>query len=37
MNAPFTSMNFDLGHDVDLLRDAVYQFAQGKLPRKLLK
>lgn len=31
MNAPFTSMNFDLGHDVDLLRDAVYQFAQGEI------
>lgn len=31
MNAPFTSMNFDLGQDVDLLRDAVYQFAQGEI------
>ncbi len=31
MNTPFRSMNFDLGEDVDLLRDAVYQFAQGEI------
>jgi len=31
MNAPFKSMNFDLGQDVDMLRDAVYQFAQGEI------
>ncbi|MBQ0798345.1 MAG: isovaleryl-CoA dehydrogenase [Porticoccaceae bacterium] len=27
----FKSMNFGLGEDVDLLRDAVYQFAQGEI------
>jgi isovaleryl-CoA dehydrogenase len=31
MNTPFKSMNFDLGQDVDMLRDAVYQFAQGEI------
>ena len=31
MNAPFSTMNFDLGQDVDLLREAVYQFAQGEI------
>lgn len=31
MNSPFKSMNFDLGQDVDMLRDAVYQFAQGEI------
>jgi len=31
MNAAFKSMNFDLGQDVDMLRDAVYQFAQGEI------
>lgn len=31
MNSPFRSMNFDLGQDVDMLRDAVYQFAQGEI------
>ncbi len=31
MNSPFKSMNFDLGQDVDILRDAVYQFAQGEI------
>ncbi|OUS16924.1 acyl-CoA dehydrogenase [Gammaproteobacteria bacterium 50_400_T64] len=31
MHAPFKSMNFDLGQDVDMLRDAVYQFAQGEI------
>ena len=31
MNTPFKSMNFDLGEDNDLLRDAVYQFAQGEI------
>ncbi len=28
MNTLFRSMNFDLGQDVDMLRDTVYQFAQ---------
>ncbi len=31
MNSQFRSMNFDLGQDVDMLRDAVYQFAQGEI------
>ena len=31
MNTPFKSMNFALGQDVDMLRDAVYQFAQGEI------
>ena len=31
MSLTFKSMNFGLGEDVDLLRDAVYQFAQGEI------
>jgi isovaleryl-CoA dehydrogenase len=31
MNSTFKSMNFDLGQDIDMLRDAVYQFAQGEI------
>lgn len=31
MTTPFKNMNFDLGEDNDLLRDAVYQFAQGEI------
>ncbi len=31
MHSPFKSMNFDLGQDIDMLRDAVYQFAQGEI------
>lgn len=31
MNSTFKSMNFDLGEDIDMLRDAVYQFAQGEI------
>ncbi len=31
MNSVFKSMNFDLGQDVDMLRDSVYQFSQKEL------
>lgn len=31
MHSTFKSMNFDLGQDIDMLRDAVYQFAQGEI------
>ncbi|MBV1915528.1 MAG: isovaleryl-CoA dehydrogenase [Pseudomonadales bacterium] len=31
MIGPFKSMNFDLGEEVDMLRDAVYQLAQKEL------
>jgi len=31
MNTVFKSMNFDLGQDVDMLRDSVYQFSQKEL------
>ncbi|RLA51831.1 MAG: isovaleryl-CoA dehydrogenase [Gammaproteobacteria bacterium] len=31
MHSSFKSMNFDLGQDIDMLRDAVYQFAQGEI------
>ena len=31
MNSPFKSLNFDLGEEVEMLRDAVYQLAQKEL------
>ncbi|MBK8131542.1 MAG: isovaleryl-CoA dehydrogenase [Gammaproteobacteria bacterium] len=31
MNTPFKSLNFDLGTDVDQLRDAVHRFAQNEI------
>lgn len=31
MHSTFKSMNFNLGEDIDMLRDAVYQFAQGEI------
>jgi len=31
MNSTFNSMNFNLGQDIDMLRDAVYQFAQAEI------
>lgn len=31
MNTVFKSMNFDLGQDIDMLRDSVYQFSQKEL------
>ncbi|MGD9983135.1 MAG: isovaleryl-CoA dehydrogenase [Porticoccaceae bacterium] len=31
MNAPYKSLNFDLGTDVDQLRDAVHRFAQNEI------
>ncbi|MBC3764618.1 isovaleryl-CoA dehydrogenase [Neptunicella marina] len=31
MNAPYPTLNFDLGEDVDMLRDHVYAFAQGEI------
>lgn len=31
MNVSYPTLNFDLGQDVDMLRDAVYQFCQGEL------
>ena len=31
MHSTFKSMNFNLGQDIDMLRDAVYQFAQGEI------
>ncbi|WP_299979744.1 isovaleryl-CoA dehydrogenase [uncultured Pseudoteredinibacter sp.] len=31
MNVSYPTLNFDLGQDVDMLRDAVYQFVQAEL------
>ena len=31
MNTPYPTLNFDLGEDIDMLRDAVYQFCQAEL------
>ncbi len=31
MNTSYPTLNFDLGEDVDMLRDAVYQFCQAEL------
>ena len=31
MNTVYPTLNFDLGQDIDMLRDAVYQFAQAEI------
>jgi isovaleryl-CoA dehydrogenase len=31
LNTPYPTLNFDLGEDIDMLRDAVYQFCQAEL------
>ena len=31
MHAPYPTLNFELGEDVDMLRDMVYQFAQSEI------
>lgn len=31
MNTPYPTLNFDLGEDVDALREGIYQFAQGEI------
>ncbi|MFT6777619.1 MAG: isovaleryl-CoA dehydrogenase [Paraglaciecola sp.] len=31
MNAPYPTLNFGLGEDIDMLRDHVYSFAQGEI------
>ena len=31
MNTNYPTLNFDLGEDIDMLRDSVYQFAQAEL------
>lgn len=31
MNTPYPTLNFDLGEDIDALREGVYQFAQGEI------
>jgi isovaleryl-CoA dehydrogenase len=31
MNTAYPTLNFDLGEDIDMLRDSVYQFAQAEL------
>ena len=31
MNAPYPTLNFGLGEDIDMLRDNVYNFAQGEI------
>ena len=31
MNTPYPTLNFDLGEDIDMLRDSVYQFSQAEL------
>ncbi|NCP64272.1 MAG: isovaleryl-CoA dehydrogenase [Paraglaciecola sp.] len=31
MNAPYPTLNFGLGEDIDMLRDHVYQFAQNEI------
>ena len=31
MNTPYPTLNFDLGEDIDMLRDSVYQFCQKEL------
>ncbi len=31
MNTSYPTLNFDLGQDIDMLRDSVYQFAQAEL------
>ncbi|MFT4995410.1 MAG: isovaleryl-CoA dehydrogenase, partial [Paraglaciecola sp.] len=31
MNAPYPTLNFGLGEDIDMLRDHVYNFAQNEI------
>lgn len=31
MNTPYPTLNFDLGEDIDALREGIYQFAQGEI------
>ena len=31
MNTPYPTLNFGLGEDIELLRESVYQFAQGEI------
>lgn len=31
MNTPYPTLNFDLGDDIDALREGIYQFAQGEI------
>ncbi|HAB80294.1 MAG TPA: acyl-CoA dehydrogenase, partial [Glaciecola sp.] len=31
MNTSYPTLNFGLGEDIDMLRDSVYQFAQGEI------
>jgi isovaleryl-CoA dehydrogenase len=31
MNAPYPTLNFGLGEDIDMLRDHIYNFAQGEI------
>ena len=31
MNAPYPTINFGLGEEIDMLRDHVYAFAQGEI------
>ena len=31
MNTPYPTLNFDLGEDIDMLRDSVYQFCQKEI------
>ena len=31
MNVPYPTLNFDLGEDIDMLRDQVYQFSQAEI------
>ena len=31
MNTPYPTLNFDIGEDIDMLRDSVYQFCQKEL------
>ncbi len=31
MNVPYPTLNFDLGEEIDMLRDAVYNFAQAEI------
>ncbi|MDG1122878.1 MAG: isovaleryl-CoA dehydrogenase [Glaciecola sp.] len=31
MNTPYPTLNFGLGEDIDMLRESVYQFAQGEI------
>jgi isovaleryl-CoA dehydrogenase len=34
MNTPYPTLNFDLGEDIDMLRDSVYQFSQAELAER---